>query len=117
MGEVHPMEEVHSMGEGHSIEQGYLKSRQHSIEFKIVPCDMYFGYFYEHGDRLYIASDSRLRCFDSDCTLIWQTKEIAVDGVVVKEFSEDTVSVSCETDPPGGWVRHLISLRDGEIIA
>ncbi len=78
---------------------------------------MYFGSFHIHKDRLYIASSSRLFCFDSDCELVWKSEEIAVDGVIVNDFSETALSVSCETDPPGGWISCQLSLYNGKLLS
>ena len=86
-------------------------------KIKTVSCDMYFGSFHIHKDRLYIASSSRLFCFDSDCELVWKSEEIAVDGVIVNDFSETALSVSCETDPPGGWISCQLSLYNGELLS
>lgn len=86
-------------------------------EIKTLQCDLYFGYFYIHKERLYVASNSRLFCFNCDCELLWQTEEIAVDGLVVDEFSEDSLSVSCEVDPPDHWIPYKISLHDGKILS
>lgn len=86
-------------------------------EIKTVLCEMYFGGFYVRGNRLYVASNSRLSCFDDHCQLLWQTGEIAVDGVRVDGFSEDALWVSCEMDPPGGWVLYQVSACDGTVRA
>lgn len=85
-------------------------------EIKTFSCDMYFGYFYIYQNRMFAASNARLSCFGSNCELLWQTKEIALDGVIVNEFSEDTLSVSCEIDPPSHWVQYRISIQDGNIL-
>ena len=83
-------------------------------EVKIVLCDLYFGYFYIYKDRLYVASNSQLLCFNSACELLWQTERIAVDGLCVDKFSEDSISVSCEIDPPNHWIKYQLSIHDGK---
>ncbi len=69
------------------------------------------------AETKYISSSSRLFCFDSDCELVWKSEEIAVDGVIVNDFSETALSVSCETDPPGGWISCQLSLYNGELLS
>lgn len=84
-------------------------------EVKIVLCDLYFGYFYIYKDRLYVASNSQLLCFNSACELLWQTERIAVDGLCVDKFSEDSIFVSCEIDPPNHWINYQLSIHDGKM--
>lgn len=75
--------------------------------------DLYFGYFYQHGGRLYAASESRVYCFDGMGGLVWKTPCLAVDGVVIQGVYQGVMRISCEQDPPGGWTDCGISLKDG----
>ena len=85
-------------------------------EVKTVLCDLYLGYFYVCKDKLFVASASRLLCFNSDCELLWQTEKLAVDGLLVDQFSEDSISVSCEIDPPDHWIKYRLSIDDGSLL-
>lgn len=83
---------------------------------KELDFDWYFAYFYEYNGALYIASDSRLFRLDSKCNFIWKSDKIAIDGVIVDRFSEDVIYVSCEMDPPGGWITRNLSVSSGQEI-
>lgn len=89
----------------------------HTKETKTILCDMYFGYFYIYNNKLYITSNDRLFCFNHNCDMLWQTEKIAIDGVIVNGFSEKSLLVSCETDPPGGWIQYQISIFNGKILS
>ena len=89
-----------------SIKTGEL--REHRVS-------MYFGYFYEYEDRLYVASGECLYCFDCGCNLVWVSKPIAVDGIIFNAFEKDKVFVSCEIEPQGKWIERCICLKDGEM--
>lgn len=42
---------------------------------------------------------------------------MAIDGVKFQEMLNDEImSISCEMDPPGGWVDRMIDIRSGEIV-
>lgn len=88
-----------------SIETGKIKE---------INVSMYFGYFYEHKEYLYVASGQNLYCFDCTCNLIWTSDTIAIDGVLVTNFEHDTMLVSCEMDPPDGWISRHLSLKNGK---
>lgn len=84
-----------------------------SGETRRMQLDSYFGYFYEHAGRLYIASGMSLYCIDSQEGLVWISEALAVDGVIVEEFLDETAKLSCEMDPPGGWRERRVRLADG----
>lgn len=85
-----------------------------TCKIKKMPVDFYFGYFYEYNSRLYIASGISLYCLDRECTLIWKADNIAVDGIILIGFENNIIRVSCEMNPPGGWVERRFSLENGE---
>lgn len=78
--------------------------------------DLYFGYFYEYNGRLYVASAERVYCFNAAGDLVWRSGSLAVDGVVIQEIKDSRIYVSCELDPPGGWIDRVIDLNDGREI-
>ena len=79
-------------------------------ETRELKADLYFGYFAQQGGD----TDSRLYRLDRDCNILWRSAFIAVDGVIIRGFSEDAVTLSCEMDPPGGWVTRRLSIATGE---
>ena len=84
-------------------------------EVKRVCVSLYFGYFYEYKERLYAVSGEQVYCFDSACELLWISESIAVDGITFIGITERGIEVSCEMNPPGGWVHRTLSLEGGLI--
>jgi hypothetical protein len=54
--------------------------------------------------------------FNHDLEQLWESDDLAVDGVICEGIEDDTMMITCETDPPGGWIKRTISLNDGRII-
>jgi len=98
------------IGLGDSVYFVSMKTR----EVKRASVSLYFGYFYEYKNRLYVASGEQLYCFDNACELVWISDSIAVDGITIHQITDDGIEVSCEMDPPGGWVWRTLSLEDGK---
>ena len=88
------------------------------LDLKVIHKDIsgYFGYFEIIDDNLYVLGCNNITAFDSCMNEKWTSKDIAVDGVILKEIEGDSIVVSCEMDPPGGWVNKRISLSSGKQI-
>ena len=76
----------------------------------------YFGHFEIIDDNLYVLGCNNITAFDSCMNEKWISEDIAVDGVLLNAIEGDFVVVSCEMDPPGGWVNKRIRLSDGKLI-
>ena len=76
----------------------------------------YFGYFEIINDSLYVLGCDNITAFDSCMNEKWISEDIAVDGVTFNKTEGDTMVVSCEMDPPGGWLHKRISLSDGKLV-
>lgn len=87
-----------------------------TFEYCRIEVDFYFGYFYQYSDMLFAASASGVLAFDKDMALIWRNENIAVDGVTFKGVEDGTLCVSCELDPPGGWVDKRLDIASGELL-
>lgn len=86
-----------------------------TLEQKRYEVEWYFGRFYPYGDILFAASAAGVLAFDEKMELIWRNEKLAVDGVTFSGVSEDGVlSVSCELDPPGGWVDKRLNILTGK---
>lgn len=106
---IYIFQEFLCIGLGEKVYFIFIKTgelREHRVS-------LYFGYFYEYKNRLYVASGERLYCFDSGCNLVWVSKPIAVDGILFHAFEGNKAFVSCEMDPPGKWIERCICLKDG----
>ena len=89
------------------------------LTFKSEKCDYergYFDGFYQVANFLLVATDSRLYCFDKDFAMVWQTDEIACDGVLVHGYEDGHLRVGGENDPPGGWIKYKIEFATGKVI-
>lgn len=75
----------------------------------------YFGYFDIYNDTLFVSSDSDITAYDKDLNILWKNAELACDGVIVHGISDDGkyLNVSCELDPPGGWVDKQVDITNG----
>lgn len=80
---------------------------------KELETDLYFGYFYVDDKRLFLTSASHVYCLNANCNLIWKSPHLAIDGVVIDAVEDDCIRVSCEMDPPGGWVERCLALDTG----
>lgn len=87
-----------------------------TFEYRRFGVDTYFGYFLEHGDILFAASACGVLAFNSEMDLLWKNESIAVDGVTFNGVEDGILYVSCEMDPPGGWVDRRLDARTGELL-
>ena len=76
----------------------------------------YFGYFEIDSDVLYVLGCENVVAFDHDLEQLWESDDLAVDGVICEGIEDDTMLINCEMDPPDGWIQRKISLNDGKII-
>lgn len=86
-----------------------------SFECRQICVQMYFGYFYICRDMFFVLSGTGVIAFDNKMHEVWRQSMLAVDGVVVQEIENDSVLVlSCEMDPPDGWITRKINIFNGE---
>lgn len=81
----------------------------------------YFGYFFIHENMLYIASGTGITAVNPGIQTVWKNEDLAVDGVIIHEVCQDEnqqayLRISCEMDPPGGWVEKHVNLKNGELL-
>lgn len=63
----------------------------------------YFGHLYFDEGLFYVADAIGLHCIDKTGNIRWSNLELAIDGVIVNEFTGNKILGSGELDPPGGW--------------
>ena len=79
--------------------------------------EMYFGYFVVFKEVLYILDGKGIIAFNESLNEIWRNHSLAIDGVIFQEMLDDEIMrISCEMDPPGGWVDRMINIKSGEIV-
>lgn len=87
-----------------------------TLEYKRYSVDWYFGRFLELDKTLFAASAAGVLAFDKNMDLLWRNESLAVDGVIFREVGGvcgDVLEVSCELDPPGGWVDKRLDIQTG----
>jgi hypothetical protein len=89
-----------------------LRTRQVST----VSLGSYFGHMYEARNDLLIATADCLFLLAPDGAVLWQSKCLGIDGVVVDRVDGETVQGQGEWDPPGGWRPFSINLRNGQAV-
>ena len=92
-----------------------------SRESRSVEMDGYFGGLYTPEDlglrdrpfELLAASASSLLRFGRDGVLVWEARELGIDGVRVDDVEGAVITGSGEWDPPGGWKPFAVELESG----
>ena len=77
----------------------------------------YFGHLYYDTDSFYIADAGGLYCMHKNASICWHNNGLAIDGVIIKEFTENKITGSGEWDPPGGWRNFILDRHTGVIIS
>lgn len=84
-----------------------------TLEYKRYSVEWYFGYFLEHEEILFAASAAGVLAFDTKMDLLWRNESLAVDGVTFGDIRGGVLEISCELDPPGGWVDKRLDIQTG----
>lgn len=87
-----------------------------TLEYRQIKVDGYFGYFFQYGEMLFAASASGVLAFDTEMNMLWRNEDISVDGVLFHGVENGALCVSCELDPPGGWVDKWLDIAAGELL-
>ncbi len=77
----------------------------------------YFGYFEPLPDMLLFSTASAVFALDSSGKLLWQTDDLAVDGILFQGVTADgRIEIACCMDPPEpeGWCDRLLDLKTGK---
>jgi hypothetical protein len=77
----------------------------------------YYGHVYPTPNYLLIASGTRLFRMEPDRSVLWTTKPLAIDGVVIHHPGPPFIRGEAEQDPPGGWEPFTVSAVDGSTLA
>lgn len=87
-----------------------------ALEYRQIKVDWYFVYFFQYGEMMFAASASGVLAFDAEMNLLWRNENIAVDGVLFHGVKDGALCVSCELDPPGGWVDKRLDIATGKLL-
>lgn len=86
------------------------------LTFKTIEVDGYFGSFVEGNDCIYILGCENIIAINSDSNIVWKSDDLAVDGIVFDRIDQEIMYISCEIDPPGGWIDKKIDLSTGKVM-
>lgn len=73
----------------------------------------YFGHLYYDHALFYVADANGLHCIDTNGEIRWCNRQLANDGVIVNEFTDQKISGSGDFDPPGGWKDFILDKATG----
>ena len=86
-----------------------------TVKEKVKP-SYYVSDLLSANDVVYIFDCDGIIAINSDLEILWENHSLAIDGTKFVGFaSDDIMEISCDMDPPGGWVDKRISIRDGAL--
>ena len=65
-----------------------ITTNQNIVRFAVSG---YFGHLYYDNELFYIADASGLHCIDRNGKIHWTNAELAIDGVIVNEFTDNKI--------------------------
>jgi hypothetical protein len=74
----------------------------------------YYGHLYVDDEYFYVADAESLFCIDKAGSVIWHSKNLGIDGVIVEKFTASQIYGSGEWDPPGGWKDFVLDKKTGK---
>ncbi len=93
-----------------------LKKRERTFSYSL---EGYFGSLYTTQNIVVVASATALWGFDREGQLLWQSEDLAMDGVLVTSIEGDRIGGRGQIDwepPDGVWVPFSLSLSSGKRI-
>lgn len=100
---IWPAASVVAVGGGDTVY--FLAAETGAIASTLSLGDDLFGHFGPiDGDVLHILGWRHVVAIDKTLAVRWISKDVAVDGIVWVDGTEDRIQLSAEMDPPGGWV-------------
>ena len=75
----------------------------------------YFGNIYFDHELFFVTDACGLYCVDKKASILWQNKTLGIDGVIVNDFTNDSIFGSGEWDPPGGWQNFILDKQTGAV--
>ena len=84
---------------------------------RIFYVDGYFGSFYPLDDKLMVCSASQVIALNPGGRELWRAEGLGVDGVIIHDHDETSLTGDGEMDPPGGWLPFKLDHRTGHRMA
>ena len=87
-----------------------MSSKSNILNLKM---EGYFGHLYFNEDLFYVADSAGIYCINKNTSIIWQNKNLAIDGVIINDFISNKILGSGQWDPPGGWRNFILDKQTG----
>ena len=97
---------------GHE-EYFYMFDMSRNLNILRLKTPGYFGHIYFDTEHFYVAGSSSLYCVNQNGEVVWQNLNLAIDGVIINDFTDNKIFGSGEWDPPGGWRDFVLEKRSG----
>jgi len=78
-----------------------------------IDLDEYFCAFAHSRDWLLVATGACVLRIGQNGQILWQSRRLAIDGIVIEGVEDGRISGAGEWDPPGGWREFSLTLADG----
>lgn len=79
------------------------------------PVNGYFKEFLVLGKMVCVFDAEGIFALDEHLHMLWQNRHLSIDGVLFAGMQDaQTMRISCELDPPGGWTERWINLQNGK---
>lgn len=90
----------------------YLYNISEKVSLLALEMEGYFGNLHLHNEQFFVADACGIYCINREGKIIWQNKNLGIDGVIIHTFG-DTITGQGEFDPPGGWVDFRLDVNSG----
>lgn len=78
--------------------------------------DLFGGLGPTAGDVLYILGWRHVTAVDKTLAVRWVSRDVAVDGITLRDLDGDRILLSAEMDPPGGWINVELDAVTGRLV-
>jgi len=115
-----PFKQALGMGELLAVgseEYFYLFNRITNKPLLRLKLEGYFSHLYSDDGLFYVADAGGLFCIEKNGTIRWHNNNLAVDGVIIYEFTSNEILGSGEWDPPGGWRNFTLNKKTGTLVS
>jgi hypothetical protein len=89
-----------------------LKTKMNILRLEM---DGYFGHLYSDNELFYVTDACGVYCIDKNASILWQNKNLGIDGVLIHDFKIENIFGSGEWDPPGGWIDFILHKQTGKM--
>jgi hypothetical protein len=86
----------------------YLFDLSKNLSVLRLKMNGYFGHIHFDNEHFFVAGANGLYCISQNCEIAWQNLNLAIDDVIITDFTDKKIIGSGEWDPPVGWRDFLL---------